>query len=476
MTVGENIHRYRKNLGMSQEELGQELLVSRQTISLWEKDQTTPTIDNLMRLKEVFGVSVDEILGTENNAQITEIEPNEVYKFSYSSTELNEVFGLMKKSVIIRAVAFVFVAAVIIILLIASSAPDIITGLVGGMLFFSSFYQFKIIREYCKTMKKNFSKVRESDYEYKIYDNYMVIRVYRKDKKVRELKYCFSEIEQIQMLDKWLILQCDSQAFLIRKSELKGNSFFFSYIQNNSVKATEYRAPDKLRILSIVLFVASLLSIFGALALISAVSDKNSPFVEKTWVFFLMTPIPIASAVLGFVLKSKGRKYKKNIIVGIIVTALLCLYGSFSFIFANEYDHGDWPVVKTEQITGIDIPEYTQINTQDWTNGTQSISRGYIYYISNIYFDNDAVEDFEKQIATDDKWLSAIPNDLIGITAPFGDNNFYYYKLIYNTDTSEYNTLPDKSGKFHFISILYQATYNQMEIIEYDIDYIKSES
>ena len=73
MTVGENIQRYRKNLGMSQEELGQELLVSRQTISLWEKDQTTPTIDNLMRLKEVFGVSVDEILGTENNAQITEI-------------------------------------------------------------------------------------------------------------------------------------------------------------------------------------------------------------------------------------------------------------------------------------------------------------------------------------------------------------------------------------------------------------------
>ena len=86
------------------------------------------------------------------------------------------------------------------------------------------------------------------------------------------------------------------------------------------------------------------------------------------------------------------------------------------------------------------------------------------------------MEDFEKQIATDDKWLSAIPNDLIGITAPFGDNNFYDYKLIYNTDTSEYNTLPDKSGKFHFISILYQATYNQMEIIEYDIDYIKSES
>lgn len=66
MTVGENIQRYRKKLGLSQDQLGQKLLVSRQTISLWEKDQTVPTIDNLMLLKDVFQVSVDEILGVEN--------------------------------------------------------------------------------------------------------------------------------------------------------------------------------------------------------------------------------------------------------------------------------------------------------------------------------------------------------------------------------------------------------------------------
>ena len=61
---------------MSQEELGQKLLVSRQTISLWEKDQTVPTIDNLIRLREIFGVSVDEILGFETIEQNNEILPN----------------------------------------------------------------------------------------------------------------------------------------------------------------------------------------------------------------------------------------------------------------------------------------------------------------------------------------------------------------------------------------------------------------
>lgn len=71
MTVGENIQKYRRNLGLSQEELGQRLLVSRQTISLWEKNQTAPTLDNLMLLKDVFKVSIDEILGAEPKTEIT---------------------------------------------------------------------------------------------------------------------------------------------------------------------------------------------------------------------------------------------------------------------------------------------------------------------------------------------------------------------------------------------------------------------
>ena len=62
MTIGEKIQKQRKDLGISQEELAQKLLVSRQTISQWEKGQTVPTIDNLLRLKDVFGISADEIL------------------------------------------------------------------------------------------------------------------------------------------------------------------------------------------------------------------------------------------------------------------------------------------------------------------------------------------------------------------------------------------------------------------------------
>lgn len=65
MSVGETILNLRREAGLSQEALAEKMLVSRQTVSLWETDQTQPTIDNLMRLKEIFGVSVDQLLGVE---------------------------------------------------------------------------------------------------------------------------------------------------------------------------------------------------------------------------------------------------------------------------------------------------------------------------------------------------------------------------------------------------------------------------
>lgn len=69
MSIGENIQKYRRALDLSQEELGKKLKVSRQTVSLWEKDQTMPTIENLKQLKTIFQVSIDEILSTQEDVK-----------------------------------------------------------------------------------------------------------------------------------------------------------------------------------------------------------------------------------------------------------------------------------------------------------------------------------------------------------------------------------------------------------------------
>ncbi|MCI6496167.1 MAG: helix-turn-helix domain-containing protein [Anaeromassilibacillus sp.] len=65
MNLGENIQRLRKEKGLSQEYVAQKIGISRQSISLWEKNKTVPSIENLVTLSEILGVTVDELLGRE---------------------------------------------------------------------------------------------------------------------------------------------------------------------------------------------------------------------------------------------------------------------------------------------------------------------------------------------------------------------------------------------------------------------------
>ena len=60
----ENLKTLRKQKGFSQEELASRLHVVRQTISKWEKNLSVPDADTLIRLAEILGVSVSELLGS----------------------------------------------------------------------------------------------------------------------------------------------------------------------------------------------------------------------------------------------------------------------------------------------------------------------------------------------------------------------------------------------------------------------------
>lgn len=478
MTVGENIQKYRKTLGLSQEELGQKLLVSRQTISLWEKDQTVPTIDNLIRIKDVFGVSVDEILGLERKESASEavpkIEPDEAYRFNYTKEELNTIHRLQRKGLYKKPLTSALISVILFIFFIDTSAPDFMIGFVICLFILNLISLFKIIKAFNKVFRSSLGQICESTYEYRLFDDHIDISIYRNNGKVRESKCYYTDIEHIRQYEKWLLFSFGGQNYIVRKSDLKESSAFFSFMYKNPSKTTvESAAGNRWKIASVISVIASFLSLWAAVYLVGKATSANNLLVENTWLFFILTPIPIASVVLGFVLKSKGYKYRKNIVVGAIITFLLCIYGSFSFIFSGVYNHSDEPIVRAEQIIGIDIPDHTRINTQDLTKGTQSVSRGYIYSVSDVYFDDSVAKKYEKQLAADDKWLSSIPSDLIGITSPFSDYGVYDYNLIYNVDTSEFNALPQNSGTYRLINILYRSSGNYMRIVEYSIDYVK---
>ena len=66
MTIGQRIAQKRKEQGLSQEALGDQLGISRQAIYKWEADSALPEIDKLIALSRLFGVSVGWLLGVED--------------------------------------------------------------------------------------------------------------------------------------------------------------------------------------------------------------------------------------------------------------------------------------------------------------------------------------------------------------------------------------------------------------------------
>ena len=61
----EKLKTLRKSVGLTQEQLAEQLKVKRSTVAMWETGQNTPPTKYLVELADVFGCSVDELLRTE---------------------------------------------------------------------------------------------------------------------------------------------------------------------------------------------------------------------------------------------------------------------------------------------------------------------------------------------------------------------------------------------------------------------------
>lgn len=75
--LGERIRYFRKQIGLSQEEIAQKLHIVRQTVSKWEKGQSVPDADMLVKLASLFCISVNELLtdmetASKNNSVLEE--------------------------------------------------------------------------------------------------------------------------------------------------------------------------------------------------------------------------------------------------------------------------------------------------------------------------------------------------------------------------------------------------------------------
>ena len=96
LKFNEKLIKLRKASGLSQEELGDKLNVSRQTISKWELGETTPEMDKLEELSNLFEISIDELVKDNAipNTIIKEIDQRKVESLYKDSQNVKSVIRI----------------------------------------------------------------------------------------------------------------------------------------------------------------------------------------------------------------------------------------------------------------------------------------------------------------------------------------------------------------------------------------------
>ncbi|WP_434296742.1 helix-turn-helix domain-containing protein [Clostridium sporogenes] len=113
MAFSNKLYSLRKQKGLSQDELGSKLNVSRQTISKWELGETTPELEKLIALGDFFEVSLDELVMDVKAKESTKTEPlvmNRLETIIYSIDRENVKMYTKKISKIVLIIMVIILA------------------------------------------------------------------------------------------------------------------------------------------------------------------------------------------------------------------------------------------------------------------------------------------------------------------------------------------------------------------------------
>ncbi len=105
--LGDKILKLRKKQGLSQEQLGEQVNVTRQTVSNWELNETTPNPEQLKLLSKALNVSIDELLDNEIKSILEE---------KVSNTE--KLAGIIIKILKVIGIGFIIFLVINIIALV----------------------------------------------------------------------------------------------------------------------------------------------------------------------------------------------------------------------------------------------------------------------------------------------------------------------------------------------------------------------
>lgn len=203
------------------------------------------------------------------------------------------------------------------------------------------YHKINLKKNLVKEFNKNSNKF-EKKYFVEFHNDF-VIKKY--NNKIEKIPY--EDISKAIKTPTNLYLTCSNKKIIIIQLNNGETDEELSKFLNNKIclvnnDKLEHKHINILNTIMIVLFIGTILSLFGAIYTFGYYCENIDKLIysssKNLWIFWCWLPIPVISIILGNMLK-KYVNTKKNIILGILISILLLIIGSFSFTstFETEY-------------------------------------------------------------------------------------------------------------------------------------------
>ena len=334
---------------------------------------------------------------------------------------------------------------------------------------------FTLVKVKIKLLKIIESNVRKSNpdkaffsYKYHFYTDYFIV-----SSEMSATKYSYTDISNFIETNVYLIIEenktkkdiilkikdCPEDILPFLKEKLTNLQ------KKGSQKNINLTPKTKSNAILTILFVLTILSIYGALMTLSYFSKESEIFdiTEKMWILYTWLPIPVLSIVMGFKYQRSNENATKNIVAGVLISFILVLFGSFSFLFNDDLSQ------EFDTIMGISRPEMMNMKINyPLTNLGSNISN---YKKANVKYQKNENVNIEEEITSNQNWF---PKDALPITLKeqipdelLSNDNAYY--LVYNLTTNEYNK-PLSTGSNQVEVIIYYPDTYILEINKYTVN------
>ncbi len=458
MNEQNRIQYYRKRQGLSQEELGERLYVSRQTVSQWETGQTMPSIDSLVRLREIFGASVDDLLGLTTSPEET-VPPDTTdeplaapYVFRYTEADLHALNRIHRRRPLIGLIATIVLTVFVWIVSFAKPGWQVILVFLLACCLFT-IARYRAVKQ---TERRIHAECLTRVYAYTLLPQ--GIRLAVTDECDATYRYCrmLPSIKRVRICGDVLVAYIDDGFYSFRLSELSGEeplrAFLLAAPTATASARERRRAPQALRVLSIVLMVLSVAALWGGVIVAGVVSSEEpGRFYTVQWVCLPLMILPIASVVLGIVLRRMRYGGTLNIVVGVIMCVFLSMFG-IAALSAVEFDD---PIMVVEQEMGIALPDSEH----------RSTSAGATFALCTLRLPDADAARFEADADASGLWKEAVPGELTDVQ-PFETNPYPYNQvLFFNRTANAYNAHPTEEADM--VVLYYDRDYNELTIVLY---------